>query len=102
MVLASLSLPAALLREPQATFAVTFSPALALELVVLAATFVAAAGIAVLLWGLADVSPAALFLAVISARPFALIAWHYRSIVECCFIMQVCRDPVGQPHTPPP
>jgi len=82
MVLASLSLPAALLRESEKAFPAAFSAALALEVIVLAVAFVVALGVAAILWALADTVTASIFLAVMGARAFGLVANHYQAIVE--------------------
>jgi O-antigen/teichoic acid export membrane protein len=82
MVVASLSLPAALLRESEEAFPAAFSAALALEGIILAVAFVVAIGVAAILWILADTVTAGIFLAVMGARAFGLIANHYQAIVE--------------------
>jgi PST family polysaccharide transporter len=82
MVVASLSLPAALLRESEDGFPDAFSAALALEVAVLAATFIVSIGVAALLWVVADELTATIFIAVMGGRAFGLIANHYQAIVE--------------------
>lgn len=82
VVLASLSLSAALLREREETFSIAFTAAIALELVVLGCTLVLSVPVALLLHAVASPTTATIFIAVMGGRVFALIGHLYQAIVE--------------------
>jgi O-antigen/teichoic acid export membrane protein len=82
MVLASLSLPAALLREQEVAFPSAFTAALALEALVLGMALILAVPIALLLGTLAGSVTSSIFLAVIGGRCFGIIANHYQAVIE--------------------